>query len=504
MARGRPRAGAETAARARTPAPARAWITSSGNERRGDVPCEGRSGRDAEGRRHHGRRQRRAGEDRRGRRCGGRHGARARSRRHPPRRRRGAHVRSDPDQGHPGGRDHPGHGQGAHRPLRRGAGAGGARGRLHRRVRGADARGRGQPHRQVGLQGAVRVRRDPPGRGAAPDRRGCGDDSLQGRGRHWRHRRGRAPPALDPVRDPPPGHAGRHGARDRREGAAVPARSRAPGRGRPEAPGGAVLRRRHRDPRGRVAGDAARRPGRVRGFGHLQVLEPVRAREGDRRGDHALQGPGARRSGVRGSGRGDAVAGDAQARRSAAARHARLVVGVLALQGDFEAHRKMLEDLGAEVREVRVPADLDGLDGLVMPGGESTTMTLGIQREGLGDPLRDFVRSGKPVLGTCAGMIMLDREHLGVMDTLARRNAFGRQIRSFEEDLEIPGIEGPVRAVFIRAPWLAEYGDAVEILAEVDGHPVAARQDNMLVISFHPEIAGETRVHELFLQGLKP
>ena len=179
-----------------------------------------------------------------------------------------------------------------------------------------------------------------------------------------------------------------------------------------------------------------------------------------------------------------------------------MTVGILALQGDFAAHGALLTGLGAEVVEVRVPADLEGLDGLVIPGGESTTMTLGIKREGLGDPLRDFVRSGKPVLGTCAGMIMLDREHLGVMDTTCRRNAFGRQIRSFEEDLEIPGIEGPVRAVFIRARWLAEYGDAVEILAEVDGHPVAARQDNMLVISFHPEIAGETRVHELFLRGL--
>jgi 5'-phosphate synthase pdxT subunit len=179
------------------------------------------------------------------------------------------------------------------------------------------------------------------------------------------------------------------------------------------------------------------------------------------------------------------------------------VIGVLALQGDFEAHSKMLRGLGAEVREVRVPEDLDGLDGLVMPGGESTTMSLGIKREGLADPLREFVRKGKPVLGTCAGMIMLDREHLGLMDTLCKRNAFGRQIRSFEEDLDIPGIDGPpVRAVFIRAPWLAEYGDAVEILAEVDGHPVAARQDNMLVISFHPEIAGEDRVHELFLSAV--
>ena len=181
-----------------------------------------------------------------------------------------------------------------------------------------------------------------------------------------------------------------------------------------------------------------------------------------------------------------------------------MIVGVLALQGDFEAHSKMLRELGADVREVRVPADLEGLDGLVMPGGESTTMTLGIKREGLAEPLREFVRSGAPVLGTCAGMIMLDREHLGVMDTLCMRNAFGRQVRSFEADLEIPGIDGgPVRAVFIRAPWLAESGDGVEMLASVDGHPVAARQDNVLVISFHPEIAGENRVHELFLRDVR-
>jgi 5'-phosphate synthase pdxT subunit len=181
-----------------------------------------------------------------------------------------------------------------------------------------------------------------------------------------------------------------------------------------------------------------------------------------------------------------------------------LNVGVLALQGDFEAHSKMLRGLGADVREVRLPRDLEGLDGLVLPGGESTTMTLGIEREGLADPIRELVAGGAPVFGTCAGMIMLDREHLGLMDTLCVRNAFGRQIRSFEEDLEIPGIDGPpVRAVFIRAPWLAEYGDGVEILAEVEGHPVAARQDNMLVISFHPEIAGENRVHALFLEAVR-
>jgi 5'-phosphate synthase pdxT subunit len=180
------------------------------------------------------------------------------------------------------------------------------------------------------------------------------------------------------------------------------------------------------------------------------------------------------------------------------------LVGVLALQGDFQAHTHMLRALGADVREVRTPADLEGLDGLVIPGGESTTMTLGIEREGLADPLRELVGAGTPVLGTCAGMIMLDRAHLGVMDTVCERNAFGRQIRSFEADLEIPGIDGPpVRAVFIRAPWIAQHGDGVEILAEVDGHPVAARQDELLVISFHPEIAGEDRVHELFLRDVR-
>jgi 5'-phosphate synthase pdxT subunit len=177
------------------------------------------------------------------------------------------------------------------------------------------------------------------------------------------------------------------------------------------------------------------------------------------------------------------------------------VVGVLALQGDFQAHGRVLRELGAHVREVRTPADLEGLDGLVIPGGESTTMTLGIEREGLAEPLRELAAAGTPVFGTCAGMIMLDREHLGIADYRCARNAFGRQIRSFEADLRIPGVSGPpVRAVFIRAPWLAEHGSAVEVLASVDGHPVAARQDNLLVISFHPEIAGEKRLHELFLR----
>lgn len=175
-------------------------------------------------------------------------------------------------------------------------------------------------------------------------------------------------------------------------------------------------------------------------------------------------------------------------------------VGVLALQGDFEAHARMLRSLGADAREVRVPAQLEGLDALVLPGGESTVMTLGIEREGLAEPLRELAGAGTPILGTCAGLIMLDRDHLGILDVRAERNAFGRQLRSFEADLEITGINGgPVHAVFIRAPWVAEHGADVEVLAEVDGHPVAVRQGSVLAVSFHPELSGERRVHGLLL-----
>jgi 5'-phosphate synthase pdxT subunit len=178
-----------------------------------------------------------------------------------------------------------------------------------------------------------------------------------------------------------------------------------------------------------------------------------------------------------------------------------LLVGVLALQGGFDAHARILRSLGAEVREVRTPADLEGLDGLVMPGGESTTMTLGIEREGLAGPLCDLVRSGTPVFGTCAGLIMLDRSHLGLLDVDAKRNAFGRQLHSFETDLSIDGED--VHAVFIRAPWVAGHGPDVEVLAEVDGHPVAVRQANMLAVSFHPELSGDTALHERFLAAVR-
>jgi 5'-phosphate synthase pdxT subunit len=179
------------------------------------------------------------------------------------------------------------------------------------------------------------------------------------------------------------------------------------------------------------------------------------------------------------------------------------LVGVLALQGDFEAHARILRRLAATSREVRTPGDLEGLDALIIPGGESTVMTLGIEREGLGGPLRELARSGAPVLGTCAGMIMLDRTHLGLLDIEAKRNAFGRQLRSFEADLHFDGLfDDPVHAVFIRAPWVAEHGPGVEVLASVEGHPVAVRQGNLFAVSFHPELTGETRLHELLLRAL--
>ncbi len=235
------------------------------------------------------------------------------------------------------------------------------------------------------------------------------------------------------------------------------------------------------------------------------------------------------------------------------------LIGVLALQGGFEAHGRMLRKLGPtppDVREVRVPGDLDGLDGLVIPGGESTTITLGIEREGLAEPLRRLVRGtegtgagegegsgrkdggagGIPVLGSCAGLIMLDRDHLNLMDIRAERNAFGRQLQSFEADIDVRGIDDDtatrgggrahgdattrgggrahgdattsaapgraLRAVFIRAPWIAEHGPGVEILAVLDGHAVAAREGNMLAVAFHAELTDDDRIHRLFLDSV--
>ena len=166
------------------------------------------------------------------------------------------------------------------------------------------------------------------------------------------------------------------------------------------------------------------------------------------------------------------------------------------MQGNFREHAAMLRRLGAEPVEVRLPAQLEGLDGLIVPGGESTAIGRLMHLYGLDEAVQRFEA---PIFGTCAGMIVLDRDHLGLGDYTVRRNAFGRQVRSFEADLEIGDGGGPVRAVFIRAPWIEETGPGVEILAEVDGHPVLAREGRILVAAFHPELTDDPRIHELFL-----
>ena len=177
-----------------------------------------------------------------------------------------------------------------------------------------------------------------------------------------------------------------------------------------------------------------------------------------------------------------------------------LNIGVLAIQGDFEAHRRVLSSLGARVTEVREPEHLEGLDGLVIPGGESTTISLGMERDGLDDAIRAHAEAGRPIFGSCAGMIVCDRDHLGIGDYLSRRNAFGRQRQSFEEDLRIEGLgEEPLRAVFIRAPWVEELGAGVEVLAEIGAHPVAVRQGSLLAVAFHPELTDDSRLHALFM-----
>jgi pyridoxal 5'-phosphate synthase pdxT subunit len=177
-----------------------------------------------------------------------------------------------------------------------------------------------------------------------------------------------------------------------------------------------------------------------------------------------------------------------------------MLIGVLAIQGGFEAHSEMLRGLGAEVRDVRLAGDLEGLDGLVVPGGESTTIVKGIESAGLDGAIRAHHEAGKPVFGTCAGMIVCDDEHLGLLDATARRNAFGRQLQSFEADLVVDGIgEEPLRAVFIRAPWIERVGAEVDVLATYDGHPVAVREGSVLACAFHPELTDDSRLHALFM-----
>jgi 5'-phosphate synthase pdxT subunit len=172
-------------------------------------------------------------------------------------------------------------------------------------------------------------------------------------------------------------------------------------------------------------------------------------------------------------------------------------IGVLAVQGNFREHAAMLRSLGADVVEVRKPEQLEGLDGLVLPGGESTAFMRLMRLYGLDEAVRTFAG---PVFGTCAGMIVLDRNHLGLVDLEVERNAWGRQVHSFEADLDVAGESQPVRGVFIRAPWIENAGPEVEVLAEHEGHPVLARQGRFLVASFHPELTNDTRVHQKFLE----
>jgi 5'-phosphate synthase pdxT subunit len=172
-------------------------------------------------------------------------------------------------------------------------------------------------------------------------------------------------------------------------------------------------------------------------------------------------------------------------------------IGVLALQGAFREHARVLRSLGADVVEVRRPEELDGLDGLVIPGGESTTIVRLAALYGLDEAIRTY---GGPIFGTCAGMIVLDREHLGLADLVVDRNAYGRQVRSFEAEVALAGDERPLEGVFIRAPRIRELGPDVEVLGELDGEPVLVRDGRLLLAAFHPELTQDTRVHARFLE----
>jgi pyridoxal 5'-phosphate synthase pdxT subunit len=180
--------------------------------------------------------------------------------------------------------------------------------------------------------------------------------------------------------------------------------------------------------------------------------------------------------------------------------------GVLALQGDFREHARAFEAAGATPVEVRTPDDLDAVDCLAIPGGESTTISTLARAYDLVEPIRDRAGTGMPIFGTCAGMIVLAKRVdggeplLGLMDIGVRRNAYGRQVDSFETDLDVRGIEHPVRGVFIRAPWIEDVGAAVEVLAEFEGRPVVLEEGNLLVASFHPELVGETGLHRYLLK----
>jgi len=182
-------------------------------------------------------------------------------------------------------------------------------------------------------------------------------------------------------------------------------------------------------------------------------------------------------------------------------------VGVLALQGDVREHVRILDNLGAEAIEVKKPDQIESIEAMIIPGGESTTIGKMAVRFGMLDPIREVIGGGIPVYGTCAGMILLaaavadgDQPLVGALDVVVKRNAFGRQNESFETELEIEGLDEPFHAVFIRAPWIEKVGSDVEVLSELDDHPVMVRQGRILATSFHPELTGDGRIHRMLLE----
>lgn len=178
-------------------------------------------------------------------------------------------------------------------------------------------------------------------------------------------------------------------------------------------------------------------------------------------------------------------------------------IGVLALQGGFAEHVNKLRAMGALIREVRTPADLVGLDGLVLPGGESTTMTLGIEREVLGEPIKEFIQSGKPILATCAGTILLDDRHLGLLDITCERNAYGAQTHSFEAEFPVEDFDdGPFTGMFIRAPQVSRVGAGVETIASLNDLPIALRAGHITALTFHPELTTDDRFHRAFYESI--
>lgn len=184
-------------------------------------------------------------------------------------------------------------------------------------------------------------------------------------------------------------------------------------------------------------------------------------------------------------------------------------VGVLSLQGDVREHLRTLGSLGAQAVPVKTPEQLESVDALVIPGGESTTIGKLAVRFGLLDPMRSAIEAGLPTFGTCAGLILLsgavtdgDQPLLGVLDVVVRRNAFGRQNESFESDLDVTGLDEPFHAVFIRAPWVEKVGSEIDVLAAIDEHPVMVRQGNILASSFHPELTGDGRIHQILLDQI--